>query len=50
LETCRYVLYTNVSNGFSDEELAAFRAGQVWQVQWQGGGWPVRVAVLERQP
>lgn len=50
LASCRYVLYTNVSNGFSDEELAAFKAGQEWRVRWQGGGWPVRVAILERQP
>jgi hypothetical protein len=49
LQDCAYVLYTNVSNGFSDVELADFEVAEKWEVLWQGGTWPVRVRVLRQR-
>jgi hypothetical protein len=49
LQGCPYVLYTNVTNGFSDAELAALAEGKTWRRLWERRSWQVRVAIYQRQ-
>jgi hypothetical protein len=49
LQGCPYVLYTNVTNGFSDAELAALAEGKTWRLLWERRSWQVRVAIYQRQ-
>lgn len=50
LQNCPYLLYTNVSNGFTDAELDELADGKTWRLLWQEKSWQVRVAVFERLP
>ena len=48
LNQFRFVLYSNVCNGFSDAMLEDLSDTTLWETRFQSGHWPVRVVLFEK--
>lgn len=49
IQDCDFLWYSNVFNGFSDQELEEIKEGQKWQLLKKTGSWPVRMELYQRK-